>query len=101
MTKPGFIQHPWTHQRGDSISAACIIEHIENEAMHGCGLYYEIYHYRVICRLLQLLQTLNATDRITLTEEANRRGFTLDKTSIKESRQCYSDIIREIRKSQY
>ncbi|RLM25738.1 hypothetical protein BIY29_06630 [Brenneria alni] len=55
----------------------------------------------VFCRLLQLLQTLNATDRITLTEEANRRGFTLDETSIKESRQCYSDIIREIRESQY
>lgn len=101
MTKPGFIQHPWTHQRGDSMSAACVIEHIENEAMHGCGLYYEIYYYRVICRLLQLLQTLNATDRITLTEEANRRGFTLDEISIKESRQCYSDIIREIRESHY
>ena len=50
MTKPGFIQHPWTHQRGDSMRAACVIEHIENESMHGCGLYYEIYHYRVICR---------------------------------------------------
>ncbi|EKN5090170.1 hypothetical protein H4F35_04815 [Pectobacterium versatile] len=101
MMTPGFIQHPWTHQRGDSMSAACVIEHIENEAMHGCGLYYEIYHHRVICRLLQLLQTLNGTDRITLTEEANRRGFTLDETSIKESRQCYSNIIREIRESQY
>ena len=54
MTNPGFIQHPWTRQRG-----------------------------------------------ITLTEEANRRGFTLDETSIKESRQCYSDIIREIRESHY
>lgn len=81
--------------------AARVIEHIENEAMHGCGLYYEIYHYRVVCRLLQLLQTLNATDRVTLTEEANLRGFTLNETSIKESRQCYSNIMREIRESQY
>lgn len=31
MTKPGFIQHPWTRQRGDSMRAACVIEHIENE----------------------------------------------------------------------
>ena len=56
MTKPGFIQHPWTHQRGDSMSAACVIEHIENEAMHGCGLYYEIYHYRVTCRMKPALK---------------------------------------------
>lgn len=101
MTNPGFIQHPWTHQRGDSMRAACIIEHIENEAMRGCGLYYEIYHYRVVCRLLQLLQTLKVTYRITLTEEANLRGFTLDETSIKESRQCYSDVIREIHESHF
>ncbi|HIE3619852.1 TPA: hypothetical protein ACXLW9_002918 [Yersinia enterocolitica] len=101
MTKPGFIQHPWTHQCGDSMRAVCVIEHIENEAMRGCGLYYEIYHYRVICRLLQLLQTLNATDRITLTEEASQHGFTLDETSIKESRQRYSDVIREILESHY
>lgn len=101
MKKPGFIQHPWIRQRGDSMRAARVIERIENEAMHGCGLYYEIYHYRVVCRLLQLLQTLNATDRVTLTEEANLRGFTLNETSIKESRQCYSNIMREIRESQY
>lgn len=81
--------------------AACVIEHIEDESMHGCGLYYEIYHYRVICRLLQLLQPLNGTDRIKLTEESNRRGFTLDETCIKESRHCYSDIIREIHESHY
>lgn len=84
MTKPGFIQHPWTRQRGDSMSAACVIEHIENEAMRGCGLYYEIYHYRVICRLLQLLQTLNATDRVTLTEEATRVALRLMKPALKK-----------------
>ncbi|WP_145547479.1 hypothetical protein [Yersinia intermedia] len=101
MTKPGFIQHPWSHQRGDTLRAASVIQRIEKEAMRGCGLYYEIYHYRVIFRLLQLLKTLNATERITLTEEAKQRGFTLDEISIKESRQCYSDIIREIRESHY
>lgn len=101
MTKPGFIQHPWTGRRGDSISATCIIQCIENKEMRGCGLYYEIYHYRVICQLLQLRERLNITDRKTLTEEANRHGFNLDDTSIKESRQCYSDIMREIHDSEY
>ena len=84
MTNPGFIQHPWTRQRGDSMRAACVIEHIENEAMHGCGLYYEIYHYRVVCRLLQLMQTLNATDRITLTEEPTGEGLRWMKPALKK-----------------
>ncbi|WP_392431343.1 hypothetical protein ACF3VQ_12855 [Yersinia sp. HM-2024] len=101
MTKPGFIQHPWSHQRGDTLRAASIIQRIEKGAMRGCGLYYEIYHYRVISQLLPLLCTLNATDRLTLIEEANRRGFNLDETSIEESRQSYQDTLIEIRYSEY
>ncbi|ROS16500.1 hypothetical protein EDF82_1641 [Raoultella sp. BIGb0399] len=101
MAKPGFIQHPWTEQRGDSVSATCVIKRIENEAIRGCGLYYEIYHYRVICQLLQLRETLNFTDRKTLTDEAKMHGFNLDESSIKESRQCYSGIIRDIHDSEY
>jgi hypothetical protein len=101
MTKPGFIQHPWSHQRGDTLRAASIIQRIEKEAMRGCGLYYEIYHYRVISQLLPLIISLNATDRLTLTEEANRCGFKLDKTSIEESRQSYQNILAEIRHSEY
>lgn len=101
MTKPGFIQHPWSHQRGDALRAASVIQRIEKEAMRGCGLYYEIYHYRVISQLLPLLSTLNITDRLTLTEEANRCGFKLDKTSIEENRQSYQDTLTEIRYSEY
>lgn len=70
MTKPGFIQLPWSHQRGDSILAASVIQRIENESMHGCGLYYEIYYYRVIRQLYRLLKTLNTADRQTLINEA-------------------------------
>lgn len=101
MTKPGFIQHPWSHQRGDSLRAASIIQRVETEAMHGCGLYYEIYYYRVISQLLPLLCTLNATDRLTLIEEANRHGFKLNETSIEESRQSYHYTLTEIRHSEY
>ncbi|CAG74515.1 hypothetical plasmid protein [Pectobacterium atrosepticum SCRI1043] len=101
MTKPGFIQHPWSHQRGDSLRTASVIQRIEKEAMRGCGLYYEIYHHCVISQLLLLLSTLSTTDRLTLTEEANRRGFNLDETSIEESRQSYQEILTEIRHSEY
>lgn len=101
MTKPGFIQHPWSHQRGDSLRAASIIQRVETEAMHGCGLYYEIYYYRVITQLFQLLNKLNTTDQQLLITEATRRGFKLDKTSIEESRQSYQDTLAEIRHSEY
>ena len=101
MTKPGFIQHPWSHQRGDSICAASVIQRIEKEAMHGCGLYYEIYYYRVIRQLYRLLKTLNAVDRQTLINEAARRGFHLDRSSVDESRQSYQETLAEIRHSEY
>ncbi|HEM8819731.1 TPA: hypothetical protein U2R14_000273 [Raoultella planticola] len=101
MTKPSFIQNPWTHQRGDSVRVTCVIQRIENEAMRGCGLYYEIYHYRVICQLLQLRETLNFTDRKMLTDEAKMHGFNLDESSIKESYQIYSDIMKDIHDSEY
>ncbi len=69
--------------------------------MRGCGLYYEIYHYRVICQLLQLRETLNFTDRKMLTDEAKMHGFNLDESSIKESYQSYSDIMKDIHDSEY
>ncbi|HGY2281742.1 TPA: hypothetical protein ACNVB1_000603 [Citrobacter braakii] len=101
MTKPGFIQHPWSHQRGDSLRASSVIQRIEKEAMRGCGLYYEIYHYHVITQLFQLLNKLNTTDQQLLITEAARRGFKIDKASIEESRQSYQDTLAEIRRSEY
>lgn len=101
MTKPGFIQHPWSHQRGDYIRAANVIQRIESEAMRGCGLYYEIYHYRVIRQLYPLLKTLNTADRQTLINKAARRGLHLDKSSMEESCQSYQETLAEIRHSEY
>ncbi|MCW2474455.1 hypothetical protein [Candidatus Symbiopectobacterium sp. NZEC151] len=97
MTKPGFIQHPWSPLRGDFLRADCVIRDIEHEEVRGCGLYYEIYHYRVLCRLLGLYDTLNEDDKLTFTQEAARRGFNLDENSVKESRQHYQDTLAAIR----
>lgn len=97
MTKPGFIQHPWSPQRGDFLRADCVIRDIEDEEIRRCGLYYEIYHYRVLCRLLGLYDTLNEDDKLTFTQETARRGFDLDKNSVKQSRQCYQETLSEIR----
>lgn len=33
MVKPGFIRHPWSNQRGDSICVTSVIQRIENETM--------------------------------------------------------------------
>ncbi|MGY6355425.1 hypothetical protein [Citrobacter amalonaticus] len=100
MTKPGFIQHPRANQRGDYIRAACVIQRIENEAMIGCGLYYEIYHHRVMTQLCRLLNNLNSTDKQTLSNEAAKRGFRLDKSSLEESRRSYQETLTEIRHSE-
>lgn len=95
--KPGFIRNPWTKQRGDSISAAAVIRDISRAAHRGCGLYYEIYHYRVICELRALLEGLDSADRQTLIAEAALQGFQLDDTSAHESSLAYHNTLQEIR----
>jgi hypothetical protein len=101
MAKPGFIQHPWSNQQGDSICVTSVIQRIENEAMRGCGLYYEIFHHRVICQLLHLLNTMNANDRLLIKQEAAKRGFNLDKASVEENHQNYQETLTEIRNNEY
>lgn len=95
--KNGFIAPPWPHVRGDSVRAECLIQRIEKEANRGCGLHYEIYHYRLIGELRALLEGLNSNDRQTLTAEAARQGFQLDDTSAHESSLAYHNTLQEIR----
>ncbi|MCV6862044.1 hypothetical protein MZC50_09055 [Yersinia pestis subsp. pestis] len=98
--KPGFIAPPWPHITGDSVSAESLIQRIEKEAHHGCGLHYEIYQYHVLCELRSLLTSLSAGDAETFTQAAAKRGFHLDDKALKESRQCYHETLAEIRQNQ-
>lgn len=98
--KHGFIASPWSHERGDSISAESAVKHIEKNAHQGCGLYYEIYHQRVISQLLDVIAGLGTFDAEILKQAASRRGFNLDSQSVEESRQCYHDTLAEIRQNQ-
>lgn len=98
--KPGFIAPPWPHLSGDSVSAESLIQRIEKEAHHGCGLYYEIYQYRVLCELRSLLASLSAGDAETFQQAAAKRGFHLDDKTLQESRQCYHETLAEIRQNQ-
>ncbi|CAI2031291.1 Uncharacterised protein [Serratia fonticola] len=100
ICKPGFIRNPWTKQRGDSIQAAAVIREFSHAAHRGCGLHYEIYHYRLICELRALLEGLDSADRQTLTAEAARQGFQLDDASAHESGQAYRNTLKEIREEQ-
>lgn len=98
--KPGFIASPWAHERGDSVSAENLIQRIEKEAHHGCGLHYEIYQYRVLSELRNLLANLSAGDAETFQQAAAKRGFHLDDKALEESRQCYHETLAEIRQNQ-
>ena len=98
--KHGFITPPWAHERGDSIRAASLVRRIEKNAHHGCGLYYEIYHYRVISQLLGITEGLSPSDAETLIQAASTCGFSLDNHAVQESYQCYHDTLAEIRQHQ-
>lgn len=60
-----------------------------------------IYHYRVIKQLYQLLKNMNIADRQALINEAASRGFNLDKSSMNKIRQSYQKILAKIRHSEY
>ncbi|SYT49017.1 putative dopa decarboxylase protein remnant [Klebsiella pneumoniae] len=98
--KPGFIPPPWPHTPGDSVSAESLIQRIEKEANHGCGLYYEIYQYRAMRELQQTLANLSANDADTFMKVAASRGFHLNESAIRETRKAYHETMEEIRREQ-
>lgn len=98
--KPGFIRHPWSTERGDSMRADAVIQALSRTAHRGCGLHYEIYEYRLIRELCALLDRLDSTDRKTLADEAAQQGFRLDDASVQDSGQAYHNTLQEIQFSQ-
>ncbi|EKS9266615.1 hypothetical protein QC837_004556 [Salmonella enterica] len=98
--KPGFIAPPWPHTPGDSVNAESLIQRIEKEAHHGCGLHYEIYQYRALCKLRDLLTNLSAGDAEIFQQVAARRGFHLNESAMHETRKAYHETMDEIRREQ-
>ncbi|EOX8956954.1 hypothetical protein ACPW5J_004336 [Enterobacter hormaechei] len=98
--KRGFIAPPWPHARGDSVRAECLIQRIEKEASRGCGLYYEIYQYRVLEELSGVLANLDAGDAATFQEVTASHGFSLDESALQGAFQAYHETLSEIRREQ-
>ena len=98
--KNGFIAPPWSHVRGDSVRAECLIQRIEKEANRGCGLYYEIYEYRALEELNGMLANLSASDAATFQKVAASRGFSLDDSALKGAYLAYHKTLSEIRREQ-
>jgi hypothetical protein len=96
----GFITPPWPHERGDSVSVRSLIQRAEKEAHHGCGLYFEIYQYRVLDQLRSLLTVIDAADATTFINVAANCGYLLDDSTMQDARQAYETILEEIRKDQ-
>lgn len=98
--KPGFISPPWAHTRGDSVSALSLINRAEKNAACGCGLHYEIYHYRVLDELQNVLTKLSADDAAIFLEIAASQGFRLDASALDEAWQAFNTTLVEVRKEQ-
>lgn len=98
--KTGFITPPWPHTRGDSVKALSIVIRILDEANTGCGLHYEIYHYRALRALIRVLDDLNDSDAKVFSSAADRMGFPLVTGELDESLQAYISIMNEIRSEQ-
>jgi len=98
--KRGFIAPPCPHARGDSVSAACLVERAEKRAAQGCGLHYEIYEYRVLEELNDILANLSAGDAATFQAAAASRGFCLDESALQGAYQSYHATLSEIRREQ-
>ncbi|MEP9269410.1 hypothetical protein [Enterobacter asburiae] len=98
--KPGFISPPWAHTRGDSVSALSLINRAEKNAACGSGLHYEIYLYRVLDELQNVLTKLSADDAAIFLEIAASQGFRLDASAINDAHQAYCVTLSEIRKEQ-
>ena len=79
--------------------ADAVIQEISRTAHRGCGLHYEIYHYRLVSELCALLDGLDSTDRKILADEAARQGFRLDDASVQNSRLAYHHTLQEIQES--
>lgn len=94
--KEGFIAPPWPHKRGDSVRAEYLIERIEKEASLQSGLYYEIYEYRALSALNNILKALNATDKKTFIDTAAAYGFRLDAQTLAESSMAFRETMDQI-----
>lgn len=98
--RPGFITPPWPHVRGDSVSARSLIRRFEREAHRGCGLYYELFHARVLDRIVALLDRLEAADADTVRETATLMGFDTREQALRDSDRAERDILIQIRQEQ-
>ena len=101
MNKKGFIKNPFSKNRGDSIKASVLVKKVSDNASKGCGLYYEIYEYRALSQLLQILEKLNTEDKLTFESESKKQGFNLDNKSISSSYISYRETMDEVYKNQF
>lgn len=98
--KTGFISNPLSMTLGDSIKVEYFLKLIEKESSVGCGLHYELYTYRVISRLNELLTFLPPNDVEVVKLAAKQRGFQLDDDTLQISEKLYQNTLNKIHMEQ-
>lgn len=99
--KKVFISPPWPHVRGDSVSALSLVLRAQKNAGRGCGQHYEIYQYRVMAELFDILTNLTTGDAAIFGEVAASCGYSdLNPEAIDEAYEAYLALISEIRREQ-
>ena len=92
----GFVRNLYSKNTFDVIRADVLIQQMEKTANRGCGLYYEIYEYRLLSHAMRYLQSLPASHRLAFIRTARLRGIRLFADELKRSEWEYDDLMAEL-----
>ncbi|MFQ1377505.1 dpoa decarboxylase [Klebsiella pneumoniae] len=84
----------------DRISVKKVVDNISKNTHHGCGLYHEVYHARLLNELRNHTEYLNAVDAAKLTDYAASQGLYIDDDSLRAAEEAKAECWREIRAQQ-
>lgn len=83
--------HPFDVFRSDAV-----ISTLEKEAQAGCGLYWEIFEFRLIRSLLERLCQLPLKDRDVFIVAIGLRGITFTWAEVERIQTAYREVMAEI-----
>ncbi|WP_313481770.1 hypothetical protein [Atlantibacter hermannii] len=91
----GFIRNLNSSNVFDVIRADVVLTRMEDRAHMGCGLFCEIYEFRLLEQAMLYLERLPVKDRQVFMETAARRGYELTQAEEKRTQDAYNDFMFE------
>lgn len=88
-----FIKNTNSKEQG-RIPVKKIVNNISKSAHHGCVLYHEVYHARLLNELRNHTEHLNAVDAAKLTDYAASLGLYIDDDSIRAADEVEAECLK-------